>query len=258
MTTVPRISSAMIDFLKAAPTEESSSTNTTTSILDFIEQIQLSLGVYLYPCLIEYSLISVTVFYIMWRNVGKTETRSFLHFDAHHIFTINCSRASCGLFLGGIIFVLTILTLIPTYILDRLLAIVITDITELVLLIVSLLIVCISFIYTTKLYYDRQAHVDIFDQILILITTVGDFAYSFFGIFASIFIESYTIKIPRFIEIAIGLLAIFETVLQSAFILDALKRRSITKNEIQNKPGRELITALLLINLSKKLKFYLI
>jgi hypothetical protein len=194
----------------------------------------------------------------MWRNVGKTETRSFLHFGAHHIFTINCSRASCGLFLGGIIFVLTILTLIPTYILDRLLAIVITDITELVLLIVSLLIVCISFIYTTKLYYDRQAHVDIFDQILILITTVGDFAYSFFGIFASIFIESYTIKIPRFIEITIGLLAIFETVLQSAFILDALKRRSITKNEIQNKPGRELITALLLINLSKKLKFYLI
>jgi hypothetical protein len=252
MTTIAGISSTIINLLKAASAEESSSENTTTTILEFIENIQLTVGVYLYPCLIEYSLISVTVFYIMWRNVGKTENRLFLHFSARHIFTINCSRASCGLLLGGIIFLLTILTLLPAYIFDLRLAIIITHITEFILLIVSLLIVFISFIYTTKLYYDRQAHVDIFDQILILVTTVGNFAYSFFNIFASIFIVSYTLEIPRFIEISIGILAIFQTFLQSAFILDTLKRRSITKNEIRNKPGRELITALLLINLGKK------
>ncbi|CAF3890144.1 unnamed protein product, partial [Rotaria sp. Silwood1] len=120
---------------------------------------------------------------------------------------------------------------------------------KLVLLIVSLLIVCISFFYTTKLYYDRQAHIDVFDQILILVTTFGDFAYSFFGLFASIFIESYRIQLPRFIEIVIALLSILQTFLQSGFILDTLRRRSITKSEIRTKPGRELITALLLINL---------
>jgi hypothetical protein len=188
----------------------------------------------------------------MCRNVGKKETRSFLHFGARHIFTINCSRASCGLLCGGIIFLLTILTLVPAYILELQFAVIITHITELVLLIISLLIVLIAFIYITKLYYDQQAHVDIFDQILILITTVGNFGYSFFDTFASIFVESYTIEVPRFIEIFIGILAIFQTFLQSAFILDALKRRSITKSEIRNKPGRELVTALLLINLGKK------
>ncbi|CAF3448741.1 unnamed protein product [Rotaria sp. Silwood1] len=223
--------------------------NTTTNALEFIEKIESSMSVYLYPCFIEYSLICVTVFYIMWRNVGKTEHRSFLHFGDRHIFTIDCSRASRGLLLGGIIFILTILTLIPVYILNSILTILITHITKLVLLIVSLLIVCISFFYTTKLYYDRQAHIDVFDQILILVTTFGDFAYSFFGLFASIFIESYRIQLPRFIEIVIALLSILQTFLQSGFILDTLRRRSITKSEIRTKPGRELITALLLINL---------
>jgi hypothetical protein len=187
----------------------------------------------------------------MWRNVGKTENRSYLHFADRHVFTVNCSRASYGLLIGGIILLLTILTLIPVDILHLGSAITITRITEFVLLIISLLIVCVSFFYTTKLYYDREAHVDVFDQILILITTVGDFAYSLFGLFASIFIESYTINIPRAIEITIGILAICQTFLQSGFILDTLKRRSRTKNEIRKKPGRELITALLLINLGK-------
>ncbi|CAF2483887.1 unnamed protein product [Rotaria sp. Silwood2] len=224
--------------------------NTTTSTLEIIEKIESSMSVYLYPCFIEYSLICVTVFYIMWRNVGKTEQRSFLHFGDRHIFTVDCSRASRGLLLGGIIFILAILTLIPAYILNTMLTILITHITKLVLLVASLLIVCISFFYTTKLYYDRQAHVDVFDQILILVTTVGDFAYSFFGLFASIFIESYRIQLPRFVEIVIGLLSILQTYLQSGFILDTLRRRSITKSEIRKKPGRELITALLLINLA--------
>ncbi|CAF3620637.1 unnamed protein product [Rotaria socialis] len=227
-----------------------SSHTTTTDTLEFIEKIETTMSVYLYPCFIEYSLICVTVFYIMWRNVGKTENRSFTHFGDRHIFTVDCSRASRGLLLGGIVFILAILTLIPVYILNSSLTIQITHLTELVLLLAALLVVCISFFYTTKLYYDRQAHVDVFDQILILVTTVGDFAYSFFGLFASIFIESYSIQLPRFIEIAISFLSIIQTFLQSGFILDTLKRRPISKSEIRKKPGRELITALLLINLA--------
>jgi hypothetical protein len=260
MTTTSSIPFDMNNFLQvisaAAPAGESSSAtalNTTTTILEFIEKIESNVSAYLYPCLIEYSLISVTVFYIMWRNVGKTENRTFSHFGDRHIFTVNCSRASYGLLIGGIVILLTISTLIPDYIIDTQLAIPVTHITELVLLFIALLIVCVSFFYTTKLYYDRQAHVDVFDQILILITTVGDFAYSLFGLFASIFIETYTINIPRAVEIAMGLLAIFQTFVQSGFILDTLKRRSKTKNDIRKKPGRELITALLLINLGEKL-----
>ena len=123
-------------------------------------------------------------------------------------------------------------------------------------MIISLSIVCVSFFYTTKLYYDRQAHVDTFDQILILITTVGDFAYSFFCLFAAIFVENSTSENLQEIGIAISLLSILQTFFQSAFILDTLKRRTVTRSEIRRKPGRELITALLLINLGKKPLLY--
>jgi hypothetical protein len=227
--------------------------NSTISVLDLIGTIEGTLFVYLYPCLIEYSLIAATVFYIMWYNIGRTEEQPNIDFSDRHIYTINCSRASRGLLLGGFIFLLTILTLIPDYILNPASAIPITHVTELVLLIIACFIVCISLFFTTKLHYDRHAHVNTFDQILILVTTVGDFAYSVFGLFAAILIESYTLQIPRAVEIGIGLLAIFQTFVQSAFLLDTLKRRLITNHEIRRKPGRELITALLLINLSKNM-----
>lgn len=243
----------LFNFIKAgsASTSEGGiSSNKTT--LEVLNQIESSMSPYLYPCLIEYSLISLTVFFIMWRNVGKTDKRSFLRFGDRHVFTVNCSRASRGLLIGGIIFLLTILTLIPTYLLDDD-AISVTHITELVLLIVALITVFISYIQTTKLYYDRDAHVDIFDQILILITTVGDFAYTAFGLFASLLIKNYVSghRLPIGVDISIGFIAIIQTFLQSGFILDALKRRTSTKQENRNKPGRETVTALLLMNLGK-------
>ena len=218
--------------------------------LETLYQLESSLAVYLYPCLIEYSLIALTVFFIMWKNVGKDEKRSGLRFGDRHVFTVNCARASRGLLIGGIIFLLTIVTLIPAYLFDEYTTTV-TQSTAFALLTVSLITVCISYFHTTKLYYDRHAHVDIFDQVLILITTFGDFAYAFFGLYASIFLKESQNELPFGIEIAIGFLAIFQTFLQSNFILDTLKRRTTTKQEQRNKPGRETITALLLMNLGK-------
>jgi len=233
----------------AAPAPDSG-TGENKSILEILNQIESAMGVYLYPCLIEYSLISLTVFFIMWRNIGKIEKRSLLRFGDRHVFTINCARASRGLLVGGIILLLTILTLIPSYLLEDDAASV-ANLTGFVLLIVSLLTVCLSYFYTTKLYYDEHAHVDAFDQVLIFITTIGDFAYSFFGLFASIFVTETQSRLPPGIQISIGFLALLQTFLQSGFIMDTLKRRTISKQENRNKPGREAITALLLMNLGK-------
>ncbi|CAF2052512.1 unnamed protein product [Rotaria magnacalcarata] len=240
---------SVVTFIKAISSTAQNNSSKVASRYEIITRIESTMNVYLYPCLIEYSLISLTVFFLMWKNVGKTREPFLLRFGDRHVFTVNCSRASRGLLVGGIILLVTILTLIPTYLLDDD-AISVTHITELVLLFVSLLFVCISFAQTTKLYHDPHAHVDAFDRVLILITTVGDFAYSFFGLFASLFGEQSASKLPLAIEISIGFLAIFQTFLQSGFILDTLHRRTRTKEEIRNKPGREAVTALLLINLA--------
>ena len=220
--------------------------------LAFIKNIEATVSPYLYPCLIEYSLISLTVFVIMWRNVGKDETGSYRRFGDRHIFTINCSRASRGLLIGGIIILLTILTLIPTYLLEKD-GPSVTQITELSLLIVSFILVSASYFHTTTLFYDKNAHVDVFDQVLIMLTTVGDFAYTSFGLVASLLLprERSPSATRRGIEIAIGIVAMIQVMFQSSFILETLKRRCNNKHDIRNKPGRETVTALLLINLGK-------
>ena len=148
------------------------------------------------------------------------------------------------------ILIITILTLVPIYILENG-AQIVTQITELVLIVVSLILVLTALIHTTRLHYDPHAHVDVFDQVLIIITTVGDFAYALFGLFASFFTEPDDEFKPVFIriEISIGVLVILQTFLQTGFILDTLKRRTRTKDDVRTKPGREAVTALLLTNL---------
>ncbi|CAF1285260.1 unnamed protein product [Adineta ricciae] len=241
---------SLLPFIRAASADSSDAVPKNGSALAMILDIEGKVSAYLYPCLIEYSLISLTVFFIMWRNVGKTEKRSLLRFGARHVFTVNCARASRGLLIGGILLLLTILTLIPTYMLTTKEATIVTHVTELVLLVVALFTVLISFMYTSKLLYDHHAHVDTFDQGLILVTTIGDFAYSFFGLFAALFFDKSKIGISLEIEMSIGFLAIFQTLLQTNFILDTLKRRTRNKQEIRSKPGRETVTALLLMNLA--------
>lgn len=220
-------------------------------VLKLLETIENSLYDYLYPCLIEYSLICATVFYVMWKNVGRPYTQTNLQFNHRHIYRINCARVSRGLLVGGIILFSTILTLIPDYVLQPSSAVPVTHVTQLTLLTLALIVVCISFLSTSKLYYNEDAHVNFFDQILIMITTIGDFAYTLFGLFASVLIDSYTIRVPRPVEIILGLIALVQTFLQTAFILDSLKRRMINNNQNRTKPGREWITTLLLINLCK-------
>jgi hypothetical protein len=222
------------------------------SVLEMIEGIEETLSIYLYPCLIEYSLISMTVFFIMWQHVGKKEGDSHLRFAERHTYTVNCSRASRGLLVGGIIFLLTIISLILTYLVREDVKRV-TQTTELLLLVFSLIFVSASFVYTSKLHYDPHAHVDAFDRALILITTVGDFAYVLFGLFASLLIEEKNTldMVSLRIEVCIGFVAIVQIFLQTGFILDALKRCSLNKSDVRNKHGRETVTALLMANLGQ-------
>lgn len=222
------------------------------SLSEIFHNIETSTNAYLYPCLVEYSLISLTVFFIMWKNIGKNEDHRKLRFGDRHIYTLNCSRASRGLIIGGIVIILTVLTLIPTFSIDDK-AQIITQITELVLVVLGMILVCSAFSHTSKLFLDAHAHIDAFDKVLIIITTVGNFCYSFFGLIASIFtdIEQTSDKNLLRIEVAIGVISIIQTFLQTGFILDTLKRRTGRRDDVRNKPGREAVTALLLVNLGQ-------
>ncbi|CAF1478663.1 unnamed protein product [Didymodactylos carnosus] len=227
-------------------------TSTQESAATLIQNLESDVGVYLYPCLIEYSLISLTVFYIMFQNIGRRNKKAMLRFGDRHVYMVNCSKASRGLVFGGIAILLSILSLIPFYLLNDA-QLYISQITELTLLCLSLITVIISFRWTMKLKFDSNAHVDVFDEVLILITTFGAFTYAFFSIFAAIFLKIECEKHSeslRQIDLTVSFVSVAQILLQSAFLKDALRRRSESREHLKKKPGREMITALLMLNFS--------
>jgi hypothetical protein len=78
-------------------------------------------SVFLYPCIIEYSMISAGIIYIMWTIVEQnSESLGANHADSHRSrktsYAVDCDQAAKGLFVGIIIVVLTIVSLILYFI----------------------------------------------------------------------------------------------------------------------------------------------
>lgn len=79
---------------------------------------------FLFPCTIEYSLICAAILYVMWRNISRpeheqNEVRSQLHpykRSPHH-YSVDCAGAHKGLFIGILMLVLTIISLILFFVL---------------------------------------------------------------------------------------------------------------------------------------------
>lgn len=84
---------------------------------------------FLFPCTIEYSLICAAILYVMWKNISvsepsntATETASKLPSlpqfkKAPHHYSVDCAQAHKGLFLGILLLVLTIISLILFFVL---------------------------------------------------------------------------------------------------------------------------------------------
>lgn len=91
---------------------------------------------FLFPCTIEYSLICAAILYVMWKNIAKMAPSSstsqslsskleragtglpgpYYKRSPHH-YSVDCARAHKGLFVGILILVLTILSLILFFVL---------------------------------------------------------------------------------------------------------------------------------------------
>lgn len=85
---------------------------------------------FLFPCTIEYSLICAAILYVMWKNISKVAPRTSpssdvkklgLH-ETHyrrspHHYSVDCAGAHKGLFVGILILVLTIISLILFFVL---------------------------------------------------------------------------------------------------------------------------------------------
>lgn len=83
---------------------------------------------FLFPCTIEYSLICAVILYEMWKKIRKTENSQREHhesikgFHTHkavHTLSLDCSKAHRGMFCGILVTVLTIISLIMFFVLEK-------------------------------------------------------------------------------------------------------------------------------------------
>ncbi|XP_043501431.1 proton channel OtopLc-like isoform X2 [Polistes fuscatus] len=215
---------------------------------------------FLFPCTIEYSLICAAILYVMWKNISKsmfaktmTPPGSRHHAHAYrspHHYSVDCARAHKGLFVGIFILVLTIISLILFFVLisrPELVSLAVTEVNvcELTLYGMSTLGTLIGMFQMRKLRYDGGRNLEL-DNILLVAAQTGMFIYSTFTIIGG----HFTLEKNTVLVLVTALASVVQTTCQTIFILDASRRSVATAKQIRRKPGREIVTFLLVTNLA--------
>ncbi|XP_011638853.1 proton channel OtopLc-like isoform X1 [Pogonomyrmex barbatus] len=214
---------------------------------------------FLFPCTIEYSLICAAILYVMWKNISKagfTQPTMPPHHHAHayrkspHHYSVDCARAHKGLFVGILILVLTIISLILFFVLisrPELVSLAVTEVNicELTLYGMSTLATLVGMFQMRKLRYDGGRNLEL-DNILLVAAQTGMFIYSTFTIIGG----HFTLQKHTVLVLVTALASVVQTTCQTIFILDASRRTVATAEQIRRKPGREIVTFLLVTNLA--------
>lgn len=221
---------------------------------------------FLFPCTIEYSLICAVILYEMWKKVrslpdierSRRNSQKHAHKSAHH-FSIDCARAHRGMFAGILVIVLTIIALIMYFVLHDLpdyqaLAIEEVTITEILMYTVCSIALVAAVIKMRDLKYhknlnEHHASTVSLDCTLLVLAQTGVYVYAMFSIMGCYF--SMVDNHPGGQDGLIAeILSLIQTSIQTLFILNASWRRCKGQQQNREKPGRQIVTFLLVANMS--------
>ncbi|RWS09897.1 otopetrin-3-like protein [Dinothrombium tinctorium] len=186
---------------------------------------------YLYPFIVEYSLSCAAFLYVMWCNIGRN-TRSVSEYSSK---ATNFENGEAGESHNSP----------PLYnCLASKKAILISDVSHSLLLVLCSIATVIGYIKITKLKFKRSVQ-DTVDNglrdLLLKIAAFGLYSYSLFGVIAGA-LEIYSID--HCVVFLTSILTIIQVTLQTMFISDIVCRRKVTEQY----PGRQLVTFLLIAN----------
>ncbi|XP_064555553.1 proton channel OtopLc isoform X1 [Drosophila montana] len=213
---------------------------------------------FLFPCTIEYSLICAAILYVMWRSISRPQTATPQRPDmisspmkrSPHHYSVDCARAHKGLFVGILILVLTIISLIIFFVLisrPEFVALAVTEVTicELLIYGTATIATLLGMIQIRHLQYDAYRSFSL-DDILLVGAQTGSFLYNIFTVIAG----HFTLRSDDMLVPINALASIVQTACQTMFILDASRRQAVSPEHIRKKPGREIVTFMLVVNLA--------
>ncbi|KAG5895146.1 hypothetical protein JTB14_007317 [Gonioctena quinquepunctata] len=225
-------------------------------------------GPYLYPFIIEYSLIGAAVIYIMWKHIGMNP-RYTTQEDLEHRLElmlsrravalahaqhgrVDCVGASKGLFFGLLMLVGSLICLILFFVLIsndsfRILAIYLAEVSHCALIVLSIIAIIVGFIRIQSLKFKAEEQNDLND-ILLRISAFGLFIYAVFSVIAG-HLNAFTVE-ANLLAMVTGVLAVLQVILQLLFIADVSRRRVYLPEHDRSKPGRQVVTFLLICNVT--------
>ncbi|KAK9727735.1 Otopetrin [Popillia japonica] len=223
---------------------------------------------YLYPFIIEYSLIGAAVIYVMWKHIGRYP-RFITEEDLEHRLEVMLSRravamaqvqqgrvdcvgASKGLFFGLLLLVGSLICLILFFVMIHhrdlgILAIYLADVSHCVLMALSIIAIIVGFVRVQQLKFRIEEQSDLND-ILLRVSAFGLFLYATFTVIAGSL--NAFIREPDLLVMITGALSIVQVVLQLLFIADVSRRRVHLPEHDRSKPGRQVVTFLLICNIT--------
>lgn len=225
---------------------------------------------FLFPCTIEYSLICAVILYEMWKHIksipnierqrrNSIKPSSLQRENAHH-FSVDCSRAHRGMFGGIMVIVLTIICLIMYFVLRdepnyEKMAISEVVYCEMILYVLTSGAVVSAVITMRDLKFVQKTndhHVSTvkLDCTLLVLAQTGVYLYGLFIIIGCYF--AWLDQLDGGKEgLCAEILCLVQTSLQTLFILNASWRRCKGAQQQRKKPGREMVTFLLVANMSQ-------
>lgn len=245
----------------------------------------LKLKPYLYPISIEFSVSCATLYLIIWYKTNKRnlnwlslppKKRNFQEVGvvetpfSNLFIMLDCTKTIKGLLVGILIFVLTILSSIFFFVYrseNPQLAKLITEIAEIILLLIAFIIAFYAYRRIKKHYEKICLPTNMFDVVLEIFSLGGVFAYninSFIAVFYGLAhgTTANQPNIPRanqadenqdltnnLTSLFSASLQIIQSSIQTLLILECLRRYASNNASYARKPGRELITILLIINI---------
>eukprot|EP00090_Calanus_glacialis_P046669 TRINITY_DN9275_c0_g1_i2.p1 TRINITY_DN9275_c0_g1~~TRINITY_DN9275_c0_g1_i2.p1 ORF type:complete len:884 (-),score=100.29 TRINITY_DN9275_c0_g1_i2:461-2989(-) len=237
--------------------------NFTCGRIDLMGDIVTKSAPYLYPFLIEFSLIGAAVLMVMWARIGKNprfwgdDDCDRVSVTSRKMITytrVDCVGASKGLFFGLLVLVSALICLILFFVLIdhgelhvSQLAVFLADISHASIMILSVLAILLGFCRIRQMKFHGEDD-SVLTDILLKVAACGVFAYATFSIIAGC-LGDYR-KPPNLVVMVTGIISIVQVILQLLFIQDVARRRIHSADQDRSKPGRQIVTFLLICNLA--------
>lgn len=217
---------------------------------------------YLHPFTIEYNIILAGVWFIVWQHVGTEpshhlarresvpESLSAQQDASYHsnlVVSADCHAANKGLFAG----IFLLLTAIVSLVIGQVafsgagydgVESVIFLVQDTALVVVALLAVVWGYVEISKL--DFNVHpITLLDDVLLYVPLPFYFVYYIMSVTADVWYWNFTSVVSHLLTVA-------QVVLQTLFLSDGLRRCSNSRRHRFTKPGREMVTFLIICNVT--------